>query len=299
MASIVLEYILYVFNELYWCIAFHKMTSHFSILSIVTRPEIGEHIAVGLLLTAEGSVYFKESKRKLNIAKGLLEDPVYRYAQDCLRDLRQDVAQLQALKGAESLFKEQVFAHGRYSVGYLEYMNRYSNNVLAFTAPKQIEIAADEALADRLFHKYIDNKVAAPNEKRPLEQLSKEFYPRMRSHFNVEQKLTTAELPKLIVPVTPDLIGHNDRPVFAQKIDLERRMDFIQSDLGLVSMISGVLDHPHGFIISAEPKKSNYPEQHDAWVRLRQDKMTEYVDISEVERISEYAEKHNVQPLVK
>lgn len=276
------------------------MSSHFSILSIVSKPEIGEHIAIGILLVAKGDVFLKISKRKMNIAKKLVDEPVFSYIQDCLLDLRKDVGSLSGLRENESLFNEQVFASGKYSSGYLEYMGRYSNNVLAFSSPKQIDKDADNELLDILYRKYIDaNSVESKSETQLFGRLNRDFYPRVRSHFNVEQRITENEVPKLLVPVKLDLIGHNDRPVFAQKIDLERRMDFIQNDFGTVSMISDVLVNPQGFIISAEPNKAKYPEQHDVWIRLRQRNSTEYVDISEVERIKEYAELHDVQPFLK
>lgn len=54
-----------------------------------------------------------------------------------------------------------------------------------------------------------------------------------------------------------------------------------------------------GFLISSEPDKSLYLKQHDLWRDLRKNDLAEYIAISEVEKIHEYATKHGVRPLME
>jgi hypothetical protein len=275
------------------------LQSHFSILSVSIRPDIQEQIAVGLLLVGNDSVHFHFSKNKMAVIRELIPQTAWKFVKDTLRQISETtINQNEDLKGiyAGKQSPDKVF-----SLSYLEYLGKYNNNLVAFTSPKVIELDADEKLFQILFKKYIDEYafIEKVTEPRAFDNLKREFFSKVQNHFNVEQEVSNKEIPGLIIPVKVDLIGKNNRPVFAHAIDLEHNNYHIQNDLAILFMLTKVLNDGIGFHISAEPDQIEFPQQHDTWKILREFKETKYVDLSEAEIIKDYAIKHDVEPFIK
>ena len=64
------------------------MTTQYSILSVLIRPEIQEKITIGMLLMDEEKLFFDYSKRKLSIAKNLLSDNAFKSLKDALNNIQ-------------------------------------------------------------------------------------------------------------------------------------------------------------------------------------------------------------------
>jgi hypothetical protein len=182
----------------------------------------------------------------------------------------------------------------------LEYLSRYSNNLLIFSKPKTIELQASDDLFESLFKKYVDEYefIETISEPRSFDSNRTAFFNTVQPYFNIEQEVTPEIVPGLIMPVKVDLIGKNDIPVYAQAIDLERQNYHIQNDLAVLFMLNKALVNAKGFHISSEPNKKLFPHQHDTWKSIKDWNDSEYIDLSEVEKIEEYATLHGVVPLV-
>lgn len=274
------------------------MQSHFSILSASIRPEIQEQIAIGLMLVGSDRVYFRYSKNKIAVVKELLPAHALKYLKDTLKQISSATCdENEKFKG---LFGATETIGKSFSFSYLEYLSRYSNNLLSFSSPKTIELAANDALFEALFKKYVDEFEFIENisEPRSFDSHRTEFFTRVQSYFNVEQEVTPENIKGLIMPVKVDLIGKNDIPVYAQAIDLERHNYHIQNDMAVLLMLHKAMENGKGFHISSEPDKKLFPRQHETWISIKDWKDSEYVDLSEVERIEEYASQHGVTPLI-
>ena len=129
------------------------MKSHYSILSAVVRPEIQEKISIGLLLVSADELFFSFSKNKISILKSLLDPSLYKFLNETIR-------QIDLAVSSENSKKETLFANNdhsmQFSESYLSYMNRYSNNLINFSSPVQIDLPANVSLCNFLFKKYID-----------------------------------------------------------------------------------------------------------------------------------------------
>lgn len=275
------------------------MQAHFSILSASIRPEIQEQLAIGLLLVGSNSVHFDFSKTKLTILNDLLTPQALKYLKDTVKQISQ--ASSNEKEKFKGLFSESGTISKSFSIGYLEYLSRYSNNLLTFSSPKTIELPADDALFKILFNKYIDEnafikKISAPHN---FDTLKNVFFPKVEHYFNVEQEITSENVSGLLMPVKVDLIGKNEIPVYAHSIDMERHNYNIQNDLAVLLMLNKAFDNAKGFHISAEPDKTKFPGQHETWNSIRNWKDSEYVDISEIQKIESYATEHGVVPLIK
>lgn len=162
-----------------------------------------------------------------------------------------------------------------------------------------IELEPTNELFETLFKKYVDEFafIEKVPEPKTFENSKNTFFHKVEPYFNIEQEVSSDDISGLIVPVKVDLIGQNDKPVYAQAIDLERQIYHIQNDLAIVFMLNKALSEAKGFHISSEPNKKLFPRQHDTWNYIRNWKESEYVDIKEVGKIQEYAVMHGVTPL--
>ena len=133
------------------------MRTHYSIISASIRPEIGERLAIGLLLLGKEEIFFQFSKDKINILKGLIKDDAYKFFKESLKQITNVVDTENNKKSM--LFTESGFINSTFSKGYLEYLSRYSNNLLNFTTPRIIDLPATKELFISLFRKYIDESV--------------------------------------------------------------------------------------------------------------------------------------------
>lgn len=275
------------------------MQSHFSILSVSIRPDIQEQVTIGLLLVGNDSVHFRFSKNKLAIVRELLSQQANKYLKDTLRQI--SIAALKENEKLKGLFSGQETISKSYSVGYLEYLSRYSNNLVTFSTPKIIELESSKSLYETLFKKYIDEFafIEKVSELRNFDNYRNNFFTKVQPYFNVEKEISSREVPGLILPVKVDLIGRNEKEVYAQAVDLERQNYHIQNDIAVLLMLHNALGMAKGFHISSEPDNKLFPSQHETWKSLKNFKDSEYVDLSEVQKIEDYAIKHGVEPLVK
>ena len=107
----------------------------YSIIFAVIRPEITERVSVGLIFFDGEKVDIRYSKRKLEALRGLLSPK-------------------------ESDFVSQVVSSmpssGKISdVNDINYLSRYSNNMIAFSPLQSIDIEPTEESKERLFKNYI------------------------------------------------------------------------------------------------------------------------------------------------
>ena len=134
------------------------MFSHYSILSVQIRPEIQEKLSIGFLLVGSGKVFFNISKNKLSAARGLLPENSFKILKDSLHNIEAK-AKSENDQGDRQLLIDDSFKINTFSIQYIEYLSRYSNNILNFSSPKQIDIKATEFVFKNLFHKYVDDEL--------------------------------------------------------------------------------------------------------------------------------------------
>ena len=274
------------------------MKSQYSIISAAIRPEIGERITIGLLLVGDERVYYRFSKDKLNVMKELLHTNTYKYLKESLKQF--DLAVTEENAKPASLFTYKKIQNPIFSEGYIEYLNRYSNNLLNFSTMKTIDLPADDELFITLFRKYVDDSVSIFEQGNisKFDQVKAEFLPRVERFYNLEKELSSVDFPSLPIPVKVDLIGKNESIVYAQMIELERMPYHIQNDVGILAILNQVFDNKTTkFVISSEPDKLKFAKQHLTWQNLRKNSLATYVDLSEIQIIKDYATQHGVLPL--
>lgn len=275
--------------------------AHFSIISAYIRPEISERLSIGLLLIGKDDVYVDFSDSKIRLLKELLSKDKFSYLKSTISQIRRESKEISFNSNDNLSFfefdnKENTF----FDISYLKYLNVYSNTLFHFSDLKIIDDCFfNQDKFKNLFIKYIDNKFYETSIKEVNKlDLIETVYPRIEKFYSIKKEVTPSIIPNLTMPIKIDIIGKNERPVYAQSVDLTKNNYHIQNDLSSIIMLNNAYSkEAQAFIISSEPDKEN-KMQHDIWQNLRNGQIAEYVDISEIERIEEYAKKHGVTPLV-
>jgi len=187
-----------------------------------------------------------------------------------------------------------------FSKQYLDYLGRYNNNLISFGSTNFLDLEATEQVFQTLFVKFIDKSAYdfIDDKKRVIDIFKKEYYPKVKTYFNIEKEIDSTDYSGLITPVKIDLMGKNEIEVFAQSIDFEKKIQSIEFNFGSLLQLNRAFPNSKQFILGYEPNKQ-IEINHRTWDNIRALSDFEYVDISEAEKIEEYAISHGVTPLFK
>lgn len=108
----------------------------YSIVYIETRPEIHERLSVGLIVMSEGNAIVRTSVKKLKAAEFLLSGKEYKFVSRTLADMKNSVK-------TEKM---------------VNYLTRYSNNLITVSPLQTIEIDNSEKNWDWLYRNYVYDK---------------------------------------------------------------------------------------------------------------------------------------------
>lgn len=277
------------------------MKTFYSILSLNIKPEINERLSLGMIMISGEKVHFYYSKNKLSIGQRLVSKETYKAALNYLKLIERSVASNDKLNRTTdelNIQTENKYKH-IFSDKYLQYLSRYNNNLITFTNSNYLDIEGTENVFKTLFSKLIDNSAFESFEVKikVIENFKKEYFPRVKTYFSIDKKIDSIKYPKLLTPVKMDLMGKNNIEVFAQTIDFEKELRSIEYIVGNLLQINRAIPNAKQFVIGYEPSKQN-KINHRVWNNIRKNKDFDYVDLSESERIENYAKTHGVTPLL-
>jgi len=107
----------------------------YSIIYAVIRPEISERVSLGLIFVDGDKVDVRYSQQKLDAVRGLFPPKEYEFLSEVVSSMATD--------GSIN------------SVKVINYLTRYSNNLIAVSPLQSIDIAATEQSKASLFSSYI------------------------------------------------------------------------------------------------------------------------------------------------
>ena len=268
------------------------MKTFYSILYALISPETGEKISLGILLSDGEKAIFRQSKWKLSIVHSMVSAEQGRFITAYLNSLNRNTfsgrpmkTELEFNDAGLSLLNEK----------YIEYLSVYNQNVISFSKPNIIDVEVSDSSINKLFTKLINEKPKSTIENHRLQKIKEQFISRAIPYYHIDRLIKPEEFPKLIMPVTIDFIGKNERPVFAQLFDFERPLSPIKNDFFDLQQLQDVIAG-QGFVVSWEPDIEKFATQHQAWNALRSMKDLEYIDESEIDKLEEYAVQHGVKP---
>lgn len=281
------------------------MKSFYSILTVPLRPSSQEQLNIGLLMVDDHQLLFRFSDKKLNFIKKLLPETSFSLLKSYVLGLSEKL----------STNKDDVMREKFSKTEFVSYLSNYNSNLLTFSIPTPIELEITDQLFRTLFEKFVFSYEADLTQYGITEsveliesvtiktRLMRDLFPTIRKRVNLNQTITTKEVPSLLVPsIKIDFIGRNNIPVAGQGVDFETNLSSITNNISkLISLIKAFdMEGQKGqyFVIGKEPEKQ-FAEQHDNWQRIRQSGLIEFVDVNDMQQITDYIEGHDVRPFIE
>ena len=107
----------------------------YSIIYAVIRPEISEQLSVGLIIVDNQGIEVRYSQKKLSLLQGIFSEKESKFISRVINSLQRN----------KSLN----------SVDAINYLTRYSNNLITVSPLQTIEIEASEQSKNWLFRNYV------------------------------------------------------------------------------------------------------------------------------------------------
>lgn len=276
------------------------MKTFFSIIYIPLNAALDEKVSIGLIMFDNENDLFRISELKLNALKNLIPAQNFNILKTYFKSLDKEINK----DLEEGTIKLDITNHKTEWIkeSYMAYLNRYANNLVSFSEVKSIELSLTAVNFKKLFEKYIfrfeehvDDISTSFEEKVESKLLHK-----IENKVNLHTTVTPLEFKKLITPVTLDFIGKNGVIVAGQSIDFSKHVYYLESDLNkyvTFATAANSKDKKEGkyFIIGQEPSKEN-TRKHQAWSYVKDNKLVEYIDFQETDKIKEYIEEKGVTP---
>ena len=107
----------------------------YSIIYAVIRPEISERVSVGLIIVDGDNIDIRYSKQKLNALQALFSEKEYKFVSSVVTSMKKD--------------------HTINSIEAINYLTRYSNNLIAVSPLQTIDIAPTKQSKEKLYRNYV------------------------------------------------------------------------------------------------------------------------------------------------
>lgn len=107
----------------------------YSIIYAVIRPEISEQLSVGLIIVDNQGIEVRHSQKKLSLLQGVFSEKEFKFVSKVINSLHKN----QSVNSVEDV----------------NYLTRYSNNLIAVSPLQTIDIEASEQSKNWLFRNYV------------------------------------------------------------------------------------------------------------------------------------------------
>ena len=107
----------------------------YSIIYALIRPEISEQLSVGLIIVDNQGIEVRYSQKKLSLLQGIFSEKEYRFISKVINSFQRN----QSVNSVEAV----------------NYLTRYSNNLISVSPLQTIDIEASEQSKNWLFRNYV------------------------------------------------------------------------------------------------------------------------------------------------
>lgn len=271
------------------------MGAFYSILYCTIRQSIDEKISIGLVFGNEGEILFRYSNEKLHAIQDLISNS----ALNAMKHGIKTISSKYKADNKPSFFKE--YSRIKHE-SFFSYLGNYSNNLISFSTPKEIDMDFTTDLFDRLYNKFIFDSSNEKTLETPsiIERIKKDIRPKIQSHVNLEIELNNEldAFSKLDIPTKVWFVGKNERQVTGEIVDLTKRFDLVTNKLHsyfyLIKAIESNL--PKHFLVADEPQSNEKAK--GLWNTIRSLKNLELIPTKEIGVIQDYLMEHEVRPIL-
>lgn len=277
------------------------MKTFFSIIYLPLGPDFQEKISIGMVMSNGADSLIRFSNTKLNALKSLISTDKLSIVKNYLKNLAEETTENNKL-GQFNLTLNS--SNDWITEKYFSYLNSYSNNLVMFSEPRNVDLNINMDNFKSLFEKFVfffeDNNVKTKIDTIYSEARTR-LYSKIESNVNLNVTVSSSDFKELITPVDVNFIGKNGIVVAGQTIDFVKRHYNLEHDLTSFVSFSKAVDYSRNdrgkyFLVGKEPNKKEHPKNHRTWKHVIHSHLVEYVDISETEMIQDYIRSRNVTP---
>lgn len=280
--------------------------SFYSIISISSHSHLGERFNIGLICIDRNQAFFHFSEKKVKIVSKLFTKQSDHLISSTMKSIIKSVDEFNTEPKSNKELWEPSKEVSELSHSYFNYLSRYNNNLIQFTAPKKIDLDLNRAIFEKLFQKYIYSEEgfnsSFENKISDFEILYPDFLSRAEKYVNTNFKVTRELISGLITPKKVDMFGKNGSFNIAHSINFNTSFQTLNHHLDsyMYLALSAEMTEDKkatSFLIGEEPEKNS--KNHKVWQNVRELKEIEYVPFNERDRVLEHFKKEGVSPIVE
>ncbi|WP_330443794.1 hypothetical protein [Flavobacterium sp. C4GT6] len=281
------------------------MKTFYNIIYLPLNANLREKISIGLIMSNGEETIFKVSYQKLAILKNLISSKKYSFIKTYFKNIEHDLNfEIKSDKyeiGLNSEFKKKWV-----NQSYMNYLHRYSNNLVNFSDTGNLDMDLNEGVFKKLFSKFIfdyDDEFDIVSSRESIySKVEKKLYSKIEKRVNINVTVRPSDFEELLTPVDVNFIGKNGVIVAGQTVDFAKRHYNLENDLTRFISFTKAVDYSckrkgEYFLIGQEPDKNVTTQNHKTWEYVKNSHLVKYVDFNEIDRISDYIENKDVVPL--
>lgn len=206
------------------------MKNFLSTIYIETNSATAEKISIGLIVVTEHKVFFKYSKNKLKIAEKLLGNSIENLVKFSLNAIKEKVTITNAdlAKQSQKLFSPVSF----FTDEYIKYLNRYSQGLLQYDAPKPYVAEVNPSVFESLFATFISKEESNKDRNTFYHQIKNKIKKsEMMERVNLDYKLSPAKIPSLIAQENITIISKNGNILAGELIDFTANIEMVKQNI--------------------------------------------------------------------
>lgn len=302
------------------------MNPFYSLVRIVPGSAESDVITVGLLVHSGDRLLLRLSPYKLRLARHFFKADTSGSVDSALRQLQLKVrdvnAQLEKLnnppvRGQQALnwepsYREKSFV---FEFAEAEYLHRYYNGILQFTAPTPLAVQWNAQLFDIIYkafvYKELEDDIApevdTENVRLFQSRVENKLIKRVADKVNVNLEVKEYVLPGLHFHFEMDCIGINGALVGAYAIDFTQSPTTTDKKFGHYIDVINRLVHKYQrqdkdnafYLIADEPESTNQSEKAKQWRSWRESPQVNIISSQDVAQVAERIERTNAHRLVQ
>lgn len=275
------------------------MKTFYSLIKIRTNQLSDDNVTIGLLLYNEMDFKISFSKNKITAAKSLLKSNS-KIVDTIVKEITSSIGNFNSNK---SKYDASLWhLENKFDDTYFEYLSKYSNGFLSFTAPRFIDTTNSLDSFNKMFKLFVDEKFGLEilnDDKRVVEQSFNERIERNLIQ-KVEKKVHTnyafdnTIVPTLFNPFNMDCIGKNGVLIGAKSLSFTNTKETLHKNINtFVSVIAHLsatynkdIKNNKFFLIADEPKYNS--EEHKIWKQIHDaDRIIKLISSDESEQVAD------------
>lgn len=277
------------------------MKTFFSIIYIPLNSNLQEKISIGLVMSNSEQSIFKVSNPKMQIIKGLISSNKFSILKNYFNNI---INEIEPKIDEFKLNIKSDISNNWLNESYFNYLNRYSNNLVVYSEPRNIDTNVTLESFKSIFNKYVfeyDEEINVIKNEDILSQVKTRLFTKIEDRVNLNVTVSSNDFNELLTPVDVNFIGKNGVIVAGQTIDFVKRMYNLENDLTRYISFTKAVDYSCAkkgkyFLVGQEPNKVENSANHRTWKNVKESHLVEYVDLSETEKIKDYIVSKGVSP---